>query len=189
MQCNADADADAMNRSQRRRTHAQEVGGFHTMPAITTSCRRKKGERSVVEPNLARKRERIQERVVAGQQSRRRACARVPRRTRRRGCRGSAPGTCRRACSRRPPRGGGPGARRRAPSTPSPNAAGTMRCRQQEIITHWLGLDRTGKKKGELRGLACLPLNTHGGPCWYPTQAFSLSAAMDMDPPAHTLNS
>jgi hypothetical protein len=64
-----------------------------------------------------------------------------------------------------------------------------MRCRQQGIITHWLRLDRTGKKKGELRGLACLPLNTHGGPCWYPTQAFSLSAAMDMDPPAHTLNS
>lgn len=51
MQCRHEA--------ERRRTHAQEVGGFHTMPAITTSCRRQKKKGvgrwvgRVVEPNLA----------------------------------------------------------------------------------------------------------------------------------------
>jgi hypothetical protein len=39
MQCRHEA--------ERRRTHAQEVGGFHTMPAITTSCRRQKKRVSV----------------------------------------------------------------------------------------------------------------------------------------------
>jgi hypothetical protein len=96
----------------------------------------------------------------------------IPRRIRRQGCRGSAPGTCRRACSRRPQPGGGPAARRPAPSTPSPNAAGTMRCsaagggrraRRRETITHHPsrtgsieqvgGKKKRKKRKGELRAL------------------------------------
>lgn len=44
------------------RTHAQEVGGFHTMPAITTSCSRKKGKsfknQQQQQQQEARKRER-----------------------------------------------------------------------------------------------------------------------------------
>lgn len=127
----------------------------------------------------------------------------IPRRIRRQGCRGSAPGTCRRACSRRPQPGGGPAARRPAPSTPSPNAAGTMRCsaagggrraRRRETITHHpsrtgsieqVGGKKKRKKKGKESCGPCLPLNTHGGPCLYPAQAVSFSSfSAAMDPPS-----